>query len=71
MRDEERYEDCHFCDDGYTGEDAIRSYMREIEIEFPEGDGAAMVCLRCAAAWEKLSEEEKRETVRNSLTRGV
>jgi len=41
--EEERYEDCERCGDRYTGESAIRSYLRTVE----KANGLLTLCLTC------------------------
>lgn len=45
--DEERYADCDQCSQRFTGDAAIRSYLREVERDDGE---AVMMCTRCLAA---------------------
>ena len=41
--DEDRYEECDRCGEGYDGEDTIRRYLRDVEI----GEGIERVCIGC------------------------
>lgn len=47
MTDDEPYEDCDRCGERYTGEDAIRSYLRDVEVGSGASRGVDRVCIGC------------------------
>jgi hypothetical protein len=47
---EERYEECDRCGERYDGEDAIRSYLRDVEIGEGPSREVETVCIGCLSA---------------------